>query len=887
MATRRASLILPCNRLEDFPTHLTGQSAAELLAAWTALWHPALLATTGHLAGWHPADQPPDPSTLDEELVLVPSVSRHRLPDDWCEHFAVTSPQEKPPLVDARSSRDQTMAAALAAAGIGSATISKSLVRDFLALGYAHLQVELLTRAMHYAPVLDTEQFAAAVIEAAVAAVGGNDEKAHDELARAFDLLMDARNHVYSVDYYVVDVTLLAVTTLGEPLQAKLAAGSPTSLLASGALLEQMASEFPQTLRELQRAIEAGTACVVGGSLDGRPASGRSPEAILADLMAGREIARRHLGRPWEVFGQFGSAFSPFLPEVLSNCGFNAALHAAFDGRPFPKAQQRKTRWGARDGAQIDALSATPLDAAQPETWLKLAERVSDSIAHDHVATVLLASWPGHAAEYFDDMWRAAAFAPVLGKPVTLEEYFRITREIDDWSTFDPAGYESTPLREPGANAISLGLDEHRQEIVVSHDRSAEALIAIAGGTNPGDSTASAMAPMAINAWNFPCGVLVGFDPIRGVNSNSGMAAWLPDVPGCGFALVDTRTASAPPSPLAEGRTLHNELLEVVIHEASGGIQSLKSHRDRRTRLSQRLVVHDERTARSFRDAHRNDSENGPPQLETQMLADRIEVTRADDLAGEVTSRGRILDAGSDLLAHFKQTVRLARGMPAAIVDIELDVARAPDGDLWDSYFASRMAWSGDALSVRRGVEWIGRPTTRSQIESREWVQISDGDGSVNCYCLGLPYHRLASPTWLDSLLVVAGEERRRFQFALGIDGASPTQTALSIATSGHVSTATWANRPVVARGWFLHIGAKNLIVTHIEPIANNRAGVRLRILETAGLETRTKLSAYRPILAARSTDFLGQQTSLLSVVEGQVPLDIGPHRWRQIEAEW
>ena len=50
-------------------------------------------------------------------------------------------------------------------------------------------------------------------------AVAGNEQAMQDELVRAFDLLADARNHVYSVDFYVVDVTLLANSTLGESLR--------------------------------------------------------------------------------------------------------------------------------------------------------------------------------------------------------------------------------------------------------------------------------------------------------------------------------------------------------------------------------------------------------------------------------------------------------------------------------------------------------------------------------------------------------------------------------------------------------------------------------------------------------------------------------------------
>src|SRR3990170_8965940 len=119
MTIRRASLILPCSRLDDFPTHLTGDEAADLLAAWTALWHPALIAATGALPGWHPADDPPDPAQLDGELVLVPTAGRRRLASDWCDRLRATGPGNPPP-VDAAPSRDETLAAALRAADLES-----------------------------------------------------------------------------------------------------------------------------------------------------------------------------------------------------------------------------------------------------------------------------------------------------------------------------------------------------------------------------------------------------------------------------------------------------------------------------------------------------------------------------------------------------------------------------------------------------------------------------------------------------------------------------------------------------------------------------------------------------------------------------------------------
>ena len=51
-------VVLPCHSLEDFPIHHQGGEAADLLANWTALWHPALIANCGAKPDWHQADNP-------------------------------------------------------------------------------------------------------------------------------------------------------------------------------------------------------------------------------------------------------------------------------------------------------------------------------------------------------------------------------------------------------------------------------------------------------------------------------------------------------------------------------------------------------------------------------------------------------------------------------------------------------------------------------------------------------------------------------------------------------------------------------------------------------------------------------------------------------------
>jgi alpha-mannosidase len=874
MTIRRASVILPCSSWDDFPTHLGNQPSAELLAAWTGLWHPALLAVTERLPGWHQAEEPPDPASFDGELVLVPPPSRQRMPGDWCDRLRATAPANPAP-VETFASRSDTVAAMLCAVGLSSDAVASDLTADFMALGFAHLQVELLTRAMRYSSVLDTEQFENAVVAAAKAAVASNNDAARNELARAFDLLADARNHVYSVDFYIVDLTLVVDSVLGEALRAKLARECSTNVLIAGEQIERLADSHPDTFAELRRALEAGSVSIVGGKYSIGALGREGPEALLAELERGQAVARQQLGHEYEVYGQFDSGYSSLLPEILKGMGFRGALHAAFDGGQLPRADQRKTNWGTSQAASIAALSTTPLDSGQPESWLKLAERIGDTIAHDHVATVLLAGWPGSECEYFEDLQRVARFGTVLGKIVTLGEYFRDTREVDEWVKFAPREYPNRSLVDVRANAISNQVEAYRGEVQSIYRQMASGLGAAAGLKPSSVGSHLTDSEIVINGWNFDSSYFIGLAPLGpgdgAAATNNGEALSMPGVLGCGYRAALPPATFAPGKPV-EDLILRNERLEVTVNKKTGGIQSLRLHRDRNTRVSQRLVFHEQRSGET---------------VESQMVATRVEITRNDTLVGEITSSGRLTDAKGRPLANFTQRVRVVRGVSPVVVDIEIDPQQLPQEDVWKSYFASRIAWVDDALGIRRGVDWGARDTTGDNIESPEWVEVDDVVGRITCFGLGLPYHRRAAANWLDTLVIVAGEESRRCQYAIGLDATHPTQVAAGLLTSGLPYLCELPNAQSAPQGWFLHVGAKNAIMTHIEPLAEPTTGIRIRILETEGKDVRTQLTAFRSFLTARITDFRGNALEVLSINEGAAQFDLGPHRWIQIEAEW
>jgi alpha-mannosidase len=853
-----------------------------LWVAATAAWHPSLLAATGELPSWHRANDPPPLDSLDDTLLVVPSVSQDRLPSEWRRVVEARHP-DGPSIVDAKADRAATVDAILSAAGLDPACEDEDVVDDFYALGYAYQQTMLLTKATRYASVFQTAKFAEVVVAAARAAVAGNHAAASEGVDRALDLLADARNHYYSVDFYLVDVALVAKSTRGEPLCARMASGQPTTLLADAELIGQLAETHPETLAALKRALAAKTACVAGGLLSNsaRPAE-LGPEALLANLTAAQQVYRRHLGQEVDVYAQFSAAFSLLLPEILTGLGFRGALHAAFDGGPLPLAQQCKTRWGRSRESSVDALSKTPLDVSRPETWLALAESISESISRDHVATVLLAGWPGREFGAYHDLHRVARRSPLLGRMVTLGEYFDLASGAESWSTFHPVDYYT--VSEPTAAMIAERASDYRNEAATVHRnmlRGLEAVVAL-----PQSTIEATSGWLTLNPWNFDAPHFHGVNLLESGSASergTGSEAWhLRAVPGCGFAWHADQPTPPLPAPIADGRRLRNEFLEVVISEHSGGIQSIRTHNDRGTRVSQRLAM-DDRAPRERPDHQfaRDTNEAQVPQRQT-MIVEAIDVTCSNAVLGEITSRGWLEDESGELVARFTQVARLPRAMPAILIDVTLDAERPSEYRV-----ANRIVWRDDDVGVRCGMNWVGRSVSSRAIGSAEWIEIEESGGRITLFPMGLSFHQRIGATMLETLLAPDGASRSRGQFAIGLDVKYPAQMALALLTADDVIRSKPYPKTDAARGWYFHVGANNVVLTHIEPLAASRSGVRLRLLETEGRYAETTIAAYRPWKLGQQTDFRGQVVKSLAIEDGELLLHLEPYQWLQLEAEW
>jgi len=360
------------------------------------------------------------------------------------------------------------------------------------------------------------------------------------------------------------------------------------------------------------------------------------------------------------------------------------------------------------------------------------------------------------------------------------------------------------------------------------------------------------------------------------------------DVPPLGFAWMEPAGAPQAASrvkPLARDNVLHNEFFEATISRTTGGIQSLYSFSQRGNQLSQQI-------------AFRLPEADGEA-CYTAMRADTVEVSAACAAYGEIVSRGALVDGQGRRLAGFRQSVQVWSGSRLLRIEMELDGLEEPGAEAWNSYYAARFAWPEETADLYRGVALVRQKTTATRLEAPEYLTVDNGSGTISILTGGLAYHRLSEPRMLDTLLVVRGETARRFSLAVGVDLPNPASSAVEFVTPC-VALFEEATACTTSSGWFFHVGAKNVVATHWQPLFDAGApgsstdgggravtGFRVRLLETAGRSGRVTLRAFRRVATARQVDFLGETLLEVPVEDDKIMLDFAAHEWIEVEATW
>jgi alpha-mannosidase len=969
----RLIALFPCQTLEDFDLERREEDAEQLLASWSALWHPALLADAGMLPAWLPSSCPPlEPAG---NLIIVPGCCESSLPDRWIAEaeaagaFVLHDLQHRDQIVTAalerlgdcpnfrpgdcpnfrpgdcpnfRLSENGTVPLDPVPLGADRAdhpTLDPDLTADFLALGHCHLQVELLTRKLRYMSNLDEEALRVATLAAAREAVAGDPATAKQHLQSAFDRLHEAREYFYPLEARLLDLTLVAASTLGQALRDELAHGLPCNLLASGEVIEEMARREPESLAALKRALADGSASMIGGERTESSLPLLDPEAIAQHLSRGLAVYQELLQQRPAIFGRRHFGLTPTLPQVLRRLGFAAAVHCTLDDGRFPTSDQSLVSWEGLDGTAIESLGCVPIDTSRAELFLSLPKKLADSMSLDRTATVMFAHWPGRSSCWYNDLRRIAAYGSVLGRFSTMASLFDEASAVGEAKHYEPDEYRAPYLKQDVATGrpdpISTWVKYFSRRAKSDAATTLNALAKLCAGPGRGlgtsvpsdsakcDETKQTLADRIEDAPTSDPDLdrdlqsalqksLAHFaTALTGATTSSKRGTLTVNplsfeqagpIPSMGFCWIDRDVPAAPPVEhkgwfgrrgakqplLAEDNLLRNEFCEIHIDPATGALRSIKDYHSRDPRLAQQIAL---RTPRG--------AEPGADVNYSIMAADRIEVTSSGPTLGEIVCHGRLMDHEGRRVAGFRQATRLRRGSRVIELAIELDIDRQPDANPWDSYYAARFAWKNEASTVHRGVGLANLPTELTQIESPHFVDICLDKQRTTLLCGGLPYHRRQGLRKLDTILAVRGETARSFRLGIGIDVPNPSAAALEFLAPPLLLPDQ--PPPPAPAGWLFHLDRRNVLATHweaslaVSATDNSReltapgriakqTAFRVRLLETDGRGVTLGLRCFRPVASAEKTN-PGDVPSVPLVVEGdKIEIPIGPHQWIEVE---
>ncbi len=934
MTYQELLILLPCHSLEDFPTYHEGDDAQGLLSAWSAMWQPELLANSGQAPTWKRIEDVP--TEVKDRLIVVPSMCASRLPTG----FAQRVKEEGGCLVKKTTSRAEVVAAALEP--IGGPKVDADMAADFLALGYAYLQIQLLTRQMRYSSNLDEVYFKGQAIGAAVAAVEGNLPLAKEKLSACFNVLAEERDHFYPVDAFILDLNLTAATTLGSTLRNELSRDSATNLLLSASTLGEMQAKEPLTLEALKQSIGAGKVGIIGGEGTEERLPLMSQDSIVANLRQGLARYDELLGKRPEVFARWRFGLTPVLPGILKKLGFRGALHASFEEGTIPAGTQFKVRWEGLDGAALDSITRTPLDASKPQTFLAYASKMGESMDSDHVATLCLAHWPGQESEWLGDLRRIAKYCSAMGKFVTIDEYFAQTDLPGHLDRYEADRYKSPYLKQAvirkSDDPISTTVRYWQRQAKLRAAESLETLATLVVGRpfqavqekdmdgleRPSyeetstdeqlqsrlDAAAASWAACLASAKSGGnTGLLVlnpnsyvrrmalettdlaappiAEKPVYAADSSTGSTQVVVDVPPLGYVFIasDGRgKRDSKPLLLAADNTLRNEFFEAVINPTTGTLAAIHDYKARGNRMSQQLALRMPGPKQKPGDTYRDPDETARYSV---MAADSVEITAATTALGEITTRGRLVDLEGQKLAGFVQKYRVWRGSRVLTVDIELDPVEEPKADPWNSYVCCRFAWGDETSELFRTTNETRQPASGQRFEAPHYIEVVGLKNSTTILTGGLPFHRRHEHRMLDSLLITRGERQRNFRVGIGVDLTHPMLDAMSLLTP--LVVVPGAQAPASTSSWLFHLDSRNVVATHWQPVVEDGrvTGFRVRLLETAGRPAGLTLSAFKPIGLAERVDFLGKRLDQCQVLDGKMKLDLAAHEFVEVVGRW
>jgi alpha-mannosidase len=906
MNPRQLFLLSPYRLPTESTLYLGDEEVSAFLNGYTALWHPAALAGAEGLprvASPYDHEQP-----LAGAVYAVPDNPPLTLADDWEQRARDAGAV----VFKATADRDDTLRRlreALASAlpeqdpGRPWLDLPRDRLAPFFGLALGSIVLEALFEAMAHDNALSGPELWQDV-SAAVAALG-DPEAARVHLQSAADRQLAAREVVYPVTVFVVDLLLAdSVPGSGAPWPAALAAGQPLNVIACARLLERMQEEHPDRLAELREKVAADHAEVLGGDYVEREDPFLPLESQIWNLLHGQAAYQELLGQEVRVFARKRFGFHHQTPLLLQAVGISHALLVSFDEAVVPSHRSAVVSWPSHDGKQVDSFTRTPQPADSPQTFFHLAHYLHQTIAQDQSATLALLHRDRPASPYYEDWLELSRLAPVLGRWTTLSGYFNEVMSGDYTSPASPDDFHGDYLIERTTAAPDGGPRPTAfpvSELAVwTRDRRrldaawtfAAILRALGGQVDAVEGTPfvdhlggledrfeSAGAGEAVPAaLDQAAGALARRLVARGQSGSPGYLILNP----CSFIrrLALDLPGIAAPLPVGghiKACQMEGETARVVVEVPALGFAWVPQAAPPAPPMTTRMRLADERCVRNeFFEAEIDLQTGGLRAVRDQrnrisrlgamlvynpgsaMRATSVQVTSAGPALGEIVSEGVLQDEQGQTLATFRQRFRAWLGRPLLEMRIELAPVAPPEGYPWHAYYAARFAWRDESAALLRGVFCSAQLTSQTRPETPDFLEVRTGRQNTLIFPGGLPFHQRNGGRMLDVLLIAEGETARAFELGIGLDREQPAQTALGIVSPVAVVPCTQGPPHVGGTGWLFHLDASNLLLSSLRPAADGADALVATLLECTGQGTEARFRCVRNPARAFVQDLRG-----------------------------
>lgn len=879
--TREAFLLSPYRPPTSYPVSLNPDEASAWLAGYFALWHPAILRDLPQppqAASSYDHDQP-----LEGAIYIVPDGPHLYQPDDWSDRIRAANAVS----TTATPNRSETQRLLIQAyreqhGDNPLLDTPEEVAALFAAVGFGYLLVESLFDAMDHEHLLDAAGFWSDV-QTAIAALAteGGPEAVQAPLRAATEKLRAAREVLNTNSVHLLDFAIPEPTRLDGPWPTALTQGLPLTVLASGELLERLATEHPDRFAELrQRFTNSGTNTGTSPETEAAPVdlacgSYREREDALLpiesqwwNLTRGRAAVRELLGTETEIYGRTRSAYHPQLPGWLSQTGFRSAILVSFDGALTPARNTAVLNWPSPDGKSLDAYGREPHNAADPLTFFNLVYHLQQSFSHDSAPTLAFAHRGEPAAIGYTEFVTLATLGDPVGTFTNLRRYLEEYHYGEYLGAASADDFFADYLDDRVTNrhrsdAVSGFARHHRLRRRLDAAFGLAALHRSLSPANEQDLTncdqleqlENELETRGVDTGCAPTDELAerlgtletGFaqrlaERIQ-VRAPEGQPGWLVFNP-FGFtrrvALEFTDVAGpipvVDPVKAAEWEGTRARLVVEVPSfgyawvprpQAEGNTSAPKA----RIKTADGMAVRNEffeaeldpRTGalRAFRDTRTRTNRLGMQLVfnpGSKMLATEVKITAAGAALGEITATGEILDDHDKLLATFCHRLRAWVSRPAIEMTLTFDVKHRPTGYPWHAYYGARFGWRDDRAAIYRGVNGAGMASTYTRPVSPDYWESRLGRERTFVFTGGLPFVQKHGSRMADVVLIPEGEDGTEFELLLSGDRDYPMPTAIGWTAPAPVVETTKGPPPGAASGWLAEIDLPGLLVTSLRP---------------------------------------------------------------------